>query len=143
MVVASELIPGVPSFIIVYNDSVLLHNDKPHILQAVAGVDVDIQFKVTSVDKHVTVRNKDTVVIIDEVDDVLVDQTFKLTAAWPKGTLTEVRAIGLTATTKSMLMLEELDFLQKSPYKFEIYDSNIRSVQDDYFYDNIEEFFSE
>ena len=39
-------------------------------------------------------------------------------------------------------MREELDFLQCSPYNFEMYDSNIRSVQDDYFYDNIEEFFS-
>ena len=41
-----------------------------------------------------------------------------------------------------MLMREELDFLQSSPYNFEIYESNIRSVQDDYFYENIEEFFS-
>ena len=42
-----------------------------------------------------------------------------------------------------MLMDEELDFLQNTPYNFHMHDSKIRSVQDDYFYGNIEEFFSE
>ena len=64
-----------------------------------------MEFKTSEKDKLISITDKNTVVIIDEIDDVLVDKQFRLLAAWNKATKNSlVRVIGLTATRREMLM---------------------------------------
>ena len=87
MIASTAVLPDVPKVIVVYNDSKLLENDKPFIEMAIAGAYVDIQFRNTDKDNAIVIHDKNTVVIIDEVDDVLVDKSFKLNLDWKKSSI--------------------------------------------------------
>ena len=64
-----------------------------------------MEFKTSNKEKLISVTEQNTVVIIDEVDDVLIDKEFRLSAAWNRANKSStVRVIGLTATPYDKLM---------------------------------------
>ena len=64
-----------------------------------------MEFKTSNKEKLISVTEQNTVVIIDEVDDVLIDKEFRLSAAWNRANKNStVRVIGLTATPYDKLM---------------------------------------
>ena len=113
-------------FVLVYNHRQQMEDDKAKVEQICTSNSCSVSFVVADEICLKLRHEKNTVVLIDEVDAVLLDKALIFSRDCSKSV--PLKVIGLTATTPSEFLAYELSYLEG--LGFTIYDSKIKATFD-------------